>query len=385
MKHLSPNRKVLAAGLLGGALVAAVLGCNWSAGPTPSAPTAVLSALAGLALPPPGTSNVVAWGCLSTQPERSRPARATWSFERETCPSTLQRVETVHPTAAPVFAPAPTNLRAAVNGTTVQLQWDQAEAANAWQLEAGSSTGLSDVVVFRTTTGTTLTVTGVPPGLYFVRVRSASPDFEDLSVPSNEVIVIAGTACSSAPAPPIGLGASVAGNNVGLSWAQPPGTAPTSFVIEVGTASGLSNVLVHDTGAASTSLQGVAPAGVYFVRVRARHACGTSGPSNEVTVYVGVLPAPPLAAFRLVRGFGLTSPEPQCSYRACEFDGSASTGTGLTYLWDFADGATGSGPFVIHTYARPETRRQFTVVLTVTDAFGRISTKAMNIYLQPNY
>jgi PKD repeat protein len=53
------------------------------------------------------------------------------------------------------------------------------------------------------------------------------------------------------------------------------------------------------------------------------------------------------------------------------FDGSGSTGSSLTYLWDFGDGDTGSGVTVTHTYT---TVGVFTVILSVQGSCGSPST-----------
>ncbi|MFD0151833.1 S8 family serine peptidase [Streptomyces sp. NPDC055721] len=61
---------------------------------------------------------------------------------------------------------------------------------------------------------------------------------------------------------------------------------------------------------------------------------------------------------------------PSCngSTRTCAFDASASSGSSLTYAWDFGDGTTGTGRAPSHTYAA---YGQYTVKLTVTDSSGR--------------
>ena len=113
----------------------------------------------------------------------------------------------------------------------------------------------------------------------------------------------------------------------------------------------------------------------------------TSGPTNDTRVVVPqpppapALPPAPVADF----SFGRYAAGSTCSYRGCLFDATPSTGSGLTYIWDFADGTTGTGLFVLHVYAPPPFYRQMTVVLTVADAFGRRDTKAKNLYLDPNY
>ena len=50
--------------------------------------------------------------------------------------------------------------------------------------------------------------------------------------------------------------------------------------------SGAANLAVIDTGGAVLSLSANAPPGRYFVRVKARTACGAGPASNEVIVNV---------------------------------------------------------------------------------------------------
>ena len=94
--------------------------------------------------------------------------------------------------------------------------------------------------------------------------------------------------------PPGNLTRTVQGTTVLLGWGAPPGSQPTSYVIEAGSASGASNITVFDTGTAATALTvNNVPPGTYFVRVRGRDAAGTGPASNEVTVVVtGAGPAP---------------------------------------------------------------------------------------------
>jgi hypothetical protein len=64
-----------------------------------------------------------------------------------------------------------------------------------------------------------------------------------------------------------------------------------------------------------------------------------------------------------------------CSERNCQFDASGSIdaeGGTLTYGWDFGDGMTGSGATVNHVFTTSGTT--FTVVLTITDPLGGVST-----------
>lgn len=76
------------------------------------------------------------------------------------------------------------------------------------------------------------------------------------------------------------LQAAVAGRVVQLSWGAADGAA--DYVIEVGSASGLSDLLV--TSVTGTRLTTTGPAGDYYVRFWPRNECGLGRASNEVVV-----------------------------------------------------------------------------------------------------
>ena len=61
---------------------------------------------------------------------------------------------------------------------------------------------------------------------------------------------------------------------------------PVSYVIEAGATTGAANLAVIDTGGPGLSLAANAPPGRYFVRVKARTACGAGPASNEVIINV---------------------------------------------------------------------------------------------------
>jgi glucose/arabinose dehydrogenase len=185
-------------------------------------------------------------------------------------------------TAAP--AP-PQNLQVSVSGATVTVQWSppaSGPAAVSYQLEAGSASGLADLGLVPTT-ATVLTFPGIPPGTYYVRVRSVGAG--GLSAPSNEAIVVVGPGgCSAPPAAPAMLAASVSNRQVTLTWTSVQ--SPSVFVVEAGSASSLADLAVIELPGVVRALIVAAPAGQYYVRLRARNACGTSAPSNEIVVLV---------------------------------------------------------------------------------------------------
>jgi hypothetical protein len=81
--------------------------------------------------------------------------------------------------------------------------------------------------------------------------------------------------------------AAVSGLVVALSWTpSATGATPTSYVIDVGTISGSSNLGSFDTRSTATSVSGTVPPGRYFIRLRTRANTLLSAPSSEVIVDV---------------------------------------------------------------------------------------------------
>jgi hypothetical protein len=76
---------------------------------------------------------------------------------------------------------------------------------------------------------------------------------------------------------------SQSGPLVVLSWA--PSAYADEYMLEVGSASGFSNLLVTSLGV-TRSLSAVAPPGRYYARIRARNRCGSGQASNEIVVTI---------------------------------------------------------------------------------------------------
>ena len=94
------------------------------------------------------------------------------------------------------------------------------------------------------------------------------------------------------PEAPAGLVASVVGNIVTLRWTIPTGgPKPTNFVLEGGFAPG--EVLASiPTGSPSPLFAVAAPAGSFYLRLRAVNGTAQSAASNEILVHVNVPVAP---------------------------------------------------------------------------------------------
>ena len=87
------------------------------------------------------------------------------------------------------------------------------------------------------------------------------------------------------PLAPTALIGSALGTDVTLTWVEPiTGATPTFYVIEGGSAPGLTTLPVIVTPSRSAQWTLKLPAGVYFFRVRAANRAGTSVRSNEAQV-----------------------------------------------------------------------------------------------------
>jgi glucose/arabinose dehydrogenase len=93
------------------------------------------------------------------------------------------------------------------------------------------------------------------------------------------------TSCA-VPGSPTSLTAQVSGRTITAQWKAPSsGGTPSTYLLEGGMAPGTTSGTVN-VAAPQTSASMTAPPGTYFLRVRAQNSCGTSGPSNEVSVVV---------------------------------------------------------------------------------------------------
>ena len=182
-------------------------------------------------------------------------------------------------TGAGLRIQGPTNLSLGWQGANAVLTWTSPGSGPstpaAYVLEAGTAAGMTDVASINVG-GATSYSTPVPAGTYFVRVRGISSS--GISDPSNEVIVKG----AEVPDAPSNLAASGEGSSVSLTWSAPAGQV-SGYVIEAGSAPGLSDVGMLNVGAATAFGTTAAP-GVYYVRVRAVNTQGVGAASNEIVV-----------------------------------------------------------------------------------------------------
>lgn len=180
----------------------------------------------------------------------------------------------------------PVLLSPVVTDQTVTLSWNPPGAGGAptsYVLMAGSASGLSNLASFSTGGTGTSFATSAPGGLYFVRVAASNAC--GVGPASNEVPFNLGP---QPPEAPSNLAFSLApGGMVTLSWDAPAAGEPmTSYMVEAGSAPALANLASVSTGSTTPAFAATAPAGTYFVRVRALNSTGASAASNEVTIVV---------------------------------------------------------------------------------------------------
>jgi hypothetical protein len=213
---------------------------------------------------------------------------------------------------------APGLLTANVIGSSVTLTWTAPSSGDvvlSYILEAGSTSGAANLANIATnSTATTFSASGIGAGTYFVRVRAQNAS--GVSPASNEVVVVVtAVGCTSAPGAPGGLNGTVFGGTVTLTWNAPVGgCAPSSYVLQAGSGSGLSNLANFNTGSVLTIYIANVAAGTYFVRVTAANGTGQSAPSNEIAVTISAGAAtytgPFTGQLNLTVISGLTGPGP---------------------------------------------------------------------------
>jgi hypothetical protein len=176
--------------------------------------------------------------------------------------------------------------------------------ATSYIVEAGSGPGRSDIgAINNGTDEPTFSYEGVPPGLYYTRVRAVGPG--GVSPPSREVAFAAGgPGCTGPPhAPPFNAG--VSGITVDLNWAHAIGNGST-YRLHAGTALGDASIGTFNLGNA-TSFSAAAGPGAFFTRMQALNPCGISALTGDHLISVaGVAPPAPPAATSIVAGNTVT-------------------------------------------------------------------------------
>lgn len=194
-------------------------------------------------------------------------------------------------------SPAPAALRARPAGALTAFTWDPPAQAPAggYVLEAGVQPG--QVAAALPLGPVTRFSTVVPPGTYYVRVRTAGAagGVEEVS---NEIVVSGG--CTAPPASPARFRAVLFGaalDSATFAWDAPDALVST-YTLVAGSAPGRADIasIPFSGGGTLFTYASAIPPGSYYLRIRAANACGTSADSNELrlTIGAGDLPLSPL-------------------------------------------------------------------------------------------
>jgi len=198
-------------------------------------------------------------------------------------------------------APAPTTPQALVRGTRLDLDWGAPPLGarpSSYVIEAGTGPGLSNLASFNTgTASTSFGASGLGPGTYYFRLRSANT-FGVGAATADQAFVVGQAGCSGPPSAPLDLRATVANGVVQLTWRAAAASIATGYRLTAGVTSGGSQVGTFAVGP-TTTFSAAAPPGAYFVRVAAVNACGLGVPSAEAVAVVGSPVVPPTAPFGL--------------------------------------------------------------------------------------
>ncbi len=186
---------------------------------------------------------------------------------------------------------APTSFGAVVSGFRVSFSWSAPTSgapATSYIIEAGVAPGTTAVTF--TTGSTSLEIPGAPPGRFYVRVKAVNA--YGTSQASTEFVLVINADGSGGLLAPTNLVVRINGGRLTATWAAATfGGVPTSYLLEVGTGTGLSNIASLPLTERNFTYLGV-PNGVYFFRVRSRHS-QIGPPSAEIMLVVGNVPAPP--------------------------------------------------------------------------------------------
>ncbi|MCC7179421.1 MAG: fibronectin type III domain-containing protein [Acidobacteria bacterium] len=176
----------------------------------------------------------------------------------------------------------PSGMAATVSRNRVTLSWRPPTTGGApadYRLNVATYSGGTNVTN-ALNVGNVLSVAGdLPRGRYYARVRAANGT--GLSGYSNEVAFRVGRWLRT----PSGFRVTWQGTTATLSWTAPAADAtedvPTNYVLEAGTAPGLSNVAAVSVGN-TTSFSTDITSGTYYVRVKAVNDLGESDPTEDL-------------------------------------------------------------------------------------------------------
>jgi len=230
--------------------------------------------------------------------DSDRSSAVMWRELRSPCTGLAQDdldgLRFIYPPTASGGSPpqAPTAITNSVVLNSVTLTWTPATSggpAQSYIIEASLSPGGPLIASLPTSdASTSIVISGVQTGRYYVRVRARNPLGTSAPSPSTEVNVGACTA----PGVPTNLAYTTADNLVSITWTPPASGVTQGYWFYAGYAPGQSNALVSALGP-TPALSGPAGFGTYYVRVAASNSCAVGPVTPDLVVNVQPCTAAP--------------------------------------------------------------------------------------------
>jgi hypothetical protein len=179
---------------------------------------------------------------------------------------------------APLPPSAPANVLGLVNGSTVALSWTNTFAGGAPTALHLNVTGYQTVTI-PLAVSDTVSFDGVLGGTYTLTLTASNA--AGVGPPSDPVTLTVPGSCSGPPGAPTYFAITKSGSTLTLTWNPPvSGTAVTSYVIHA------SGAFTGSLPTLTRSFSATVGSGTYSVSVVAANTCGTSAPTDSITVTV---------------------------------------------------------------------------------------------------
>jgi hypothetical protein len=199
----------------------------------------------------------------------------------------------------------------------IDLTWASSiTGATEYRVEVGTASNETSYSALTTQAEISFDMTDLTAETYYIRVRprvgtafgpaSNEVVFTGVRLGANEGAPrISNSLCAGTPGAPRQFVAMSQGTVVQLGWQRGEGEVPAGYVLQVGSAPGLQNILTAPFASDVTSLGASAPYGTYALRMVAVNSCGTSvwGPEAVLNVSSQVtLPGAPRTLTQQVYG-----------------------------------------------------------------------------------
>jgi hypothetical protein len=239
--------------------------------------------------------------------------------------------------SAPATAPSVTSVVAFMrSGRYIDITWTPLSSDGGYRVEVGGAAGQTSYSAVTASTAITFDSTDMPSPAYYIRVRGitggvpGAPSNEETvagtSIPRLDTSTNAAGACGDAPGAPRQFSTGATGTAVRLAWAAGSGSMASSYVLQVGSAPGLQNLMIVPLPGSERGLSATANFGIYALRLVASNDCGPSTWGAESILNVGGVSAAPATG-------GPAPGAPQALAQAVD-------GTLVTLTWNAPTGAS---------------------------------------------